>query len=500
MILLPSESQTYFSAESSNDRLDAGGIGWFGADDPENPFNWPLRKKWTVSALAILAAFSICLNGTIITVAHVVINKQFKISDTSFPNSYWPVTSWAVGGGIFSLIILPLMEDFGLRSAFLTTYVLFICCIVPQATAQNFATLIASRFFSGGCASVLANTATSLLGNVWEDEQSRTIPVSLFVTAYLAGSSAGPIIGAAILDYLSWRWISYFQLIFYGALFPIYYFFFQESRGSVIMQTRMQNLQVTMPLQKRHALARKTFNKLPKKIYDSVRRPFKMFFTEPVVFIFTLWSAFMIGTVYLFTQSTETVFVTLYGWTTSEAGYVQASVVFGEIVGWTGTLVSAKLHSASASHNREVPGTPIPEARLYVSILASFLGVTGGMFVYAWASYSGFPWIAPAIGLVMVGCGVCVVVTAIADYLFDSYNKYAASAMAAVIFVENIFAAFLPLAAQRMYGTLGFHWASTVLAFLALLLSFAPVCIISFGAYIRSRSPFMNGTSNKGML
>ncbi|RJE16363.1 multidrug transporter, partial [Aspergillus sclerotialis] len=68
-----------------------------------------------------------------------------------------------------------------------------------------------------------------------------------------------------------------------------------------------------------------------------------MLFTEPVLFVFTVWSAFMLGTVYVFTQSVEQVFSGLYGWTASQAGYVQAAVVIGECVGWTGVLINAKL-------------------------------------------------------------------------------------------------------------------------------------------------------------
>jgi hypothetical protein len=113
------------------------------------------------------------------------------------------------------------------------------------------------------------------------------------------------------------------------------------------------------------------------------------------------------------------------------------------------------------------------------------------MMVYAWTAYPFVPWIAPAIGLVMVGYGIDVVILAIADYVVDAYAKYAGSAVAAIVLGENLFAAFLPLAAQSMYANLGFHWASSLLGFLALGLSLAPVCILIWGRKLRERSPFM---------
>lgn len=216
-----------------------------------------------------------------------------------------------------------------------------------------------------------------------------------------------------------------------------------------------------------------------------------MLLTESVVFWCAMWSAFTVGTLYLFTQSVEQVFVSLYGWDPVQAGYVQAAVVIGQVVGWPFSLISAHLYFSSASRNTEMPGVPIPEARLYMSIGGGIFGMGGGMFVYAWTSYPNLPWIAPAVGLFMVGAGTVVVAIGIMDYIVDAYSQYAGSVMASCVLGENTFSAFLPLAAMRMYNTLGFQWASTLLGFVSLLLVTAPVCILIWGRTIRQRSPFM---------
>lgn len=84
-----------------------------------------------------------------------------------------------------------------------------------------------------------------------------------------------------------------------------------------------------------------------------------------------------------------------------------------------------------------------------------------------------------------------VVMQAIMMYVTDAYARYAASASAAICFGENMFAAFLPLASQSMYTTLGFRWASSLLGFIAFVLSFAPVVLVWKGEEVRNRSPFM---------
>ena len=112
-----------------------------------------------------------------------------------------------------------------------------------------------------------------------------------------------------------------------------------------------------------------------------------------------------------------------------------------------------------------------------MSIFGSFVGVTGGMIVYGWTSYAFIPWIAPTIGLAMVGFGQLTVICAVTDYVEDLYapSDYGASAISALAAVENTFAGLLPLASSKMYTELGFHWASTLLGLIALFISCAPV-------------------------
>ncbi|KAJ9625747.1 hypothetical protein H2203_004509 [Taxawa tesnikishii (nom. ined.)] len=466
-------------------------VDWDGPDDPKNPFNWPTRKKWILTITVLLGTFTVLINGTIITVAWEDINHEFGISDAHFPNSFWPVTSWTIGGGIFMMILLPVLEDFGMRLGYLISYFLFIIFLIPQALANSFATLIVVRFFAGGCVSLIANITCSTICDVWVGDRGRTVPMSLYITAYLAGSSISPVIGGAIHKNLaSWRWILWIQLIWTGIFFPIFFFLFRETRASILLRRKAAHI--------RRKTGRKAYTRdeldappLTSVLLESVKRPIYMLCTEYVVFSFTLWSAFSVGMVYLFTQSVEQVFTALYGWDSSSAGYVQGAVVIGQLVGWPFQILGSKLYFASASRNTETPGMPIPEARLYMSILGGFVGMTGGMFVYGWASYPWLPWIAPTMGLGMVGFGIELVVCGIADYVTDCYSKYAASAVAAVACGENVFAGFLPFAAASMYSTLGFQWASSLLGFLALLLAMAPVLLLFKGRAIRARSPFI---------
>jgi len=365
-------------------------VTWDGPNDPRDPFNWPTSRKWWAVGLGLFASFICSMNGTILSVAHEVIAEEFNLSETAFPQSYWMTTSWGVGAALFPLLLFPAMEDFGVRPVVLGTYFCFVCFLIPVGLARNFATLVVVRFFSGGCVPLMSDAVASIASNVFHGERGRSTPICLYVLVYLGSTSLGPVIGASILRVLSWRWIGFFELIFTGVLFPIFFVGLPESRGSAILRSKARKLRKS----KKIAYIVEKFDHLPQRevITKSLRRPLHMLFTESVVCVAALWAAFSLGTIYLFTHSVETVYGGLYGWGPAKAGFVQATVVIGEILGTGLCLSTNHWYHNSASRNTEVPGTPIPEARLYTAIIGGFMGVTGGMFVFGWTAYLTIHW------------------------------------------------------------------------------------------------------------
>lgn len=279
----------------------------------------------------------------------------------------------------------------------------------------------------------------------------------------------------------------YIQLILYGVSAPVVFFTFRETRGPVILAKRAKRAKANT-----YTISHVENPSIKEFIQENVVRPAYLLCTEPVVFVFTLLSGLSYGLVFISTQSVVQVFTTNYHWAEYQAGLVQTSIFVGELFGFLACLLQDHLFARAAA--RSSPSTAdknLPEVRLYTSIPGSFIGLAGGLFWYGWTSYSHLHWILPSIGLAIVGFGSVVVMQAIMMYVTDSYAKYAASASAAICFGENMFAAFLPLCSLRMYTDLGFQWASSLLAFVAFALSFAPVALVIWGRQIRKRSPFM---------
>lgn len=268
-------------------------------------------------------------------------------------------------------------------------------------------------------------------------------------------------------------------------------FLLPEVRPDVILTRRACHIRASKNDTPVYAKAEMERNSLKEVLQGTLVRPTRMLCTEGVVLAFGIWSAFCIGIAFMFTQSIVQVYTELYGWTFFGTGLVQSAIVIGELLGLAASLVQDQVYFQSAKRNMETPGKPIPEARLYLSIPASFVGLSAGLFYFAWTSYGSIPWIVPSIALAFVGFGMFCSTAAVTTYVVDAYSKYAASAIAGIAFLENFFAAFLPLATQNMYRTLGFQWASSLLGFIALALSFIPLVLLKYGSTIRERSSFM---------
>lgn len=316
--------------------------------------------------------------------------------------------------------------------------------------------------------------------------------MSLFGFTSVAGIALGPFVGSVILQIQKtqpWRWIFYIQIIYNTGLIPIFWFILTETRADVILARRAKKLrkETGKPVFAESELTREsTFTQLRL----SFSRPARMLTSEPVVIFFTLWVSFAWGILFLFFSSVVQTFESAYGMGTLDTGLVQLAISVGAIIATFLNPLQDRAYLRSANKNTERPGKPIPEARLYSSIPGTVL-FAGGLFWYGWSCRSDVHWIVPTAGIACVGVGIYSIYLGVVNYLTDSYEKYAASALSAASLGRNSFGAFLPLASQPLFNTLGFGWAGSLLGFVGAAMIAIPVVLLFEGRAIRASSPFM---------
>jgi MFS family permease len=273
-------------------------------------------------------------------------------------------------------------------------------------------------------------------------------------------------------------------------LIPVFWLILQETRGDVILKKRAQKIRKDSG---REVYAESELEKpnIGQLLKLSFLRPTKMLLTEPVVIFFTLWISFAWGILFLFFSSVVQTFSTSYGFGTFQTGLVQLAITVGAAIGTIINPLQDRWYLRTASKNKERPGKPIPEGRLYTSIPGSLL-FTAGLFMYGWSSRPEVPWIVPAIGVCIVGIGIYSIYMGVVNYLTDSYALYAASALSAASLGRNTFGAFLPFASYSLFQNLGYGWAGSLLGFVGAALSIVPIVLVLKGPAIRAKSPFMS--------
>ncbi|THW80126.1 MFS general substrate transporter [Aureobasidium pullulans] len=117
------------------------------------------------------------------------------------------------------------------------------------------------------------------------------------------------------------------------------------------------------------------------------------------------------------------------------------------------------------------------------------LGYGGICFLgNAWTSRPSIHWSSSVLSGVLYGLGYTLNFNALLNYLVDGYASYASSANAASSLTRQIMGAALPFAAVPMYDALGVGWASSLLGFVAAIMSIIPFLFWMYGEKLLAKS------------
>ena len=146
---------------------------------------------------------------------------------------------------------------------------------------------------------------------------------------------------------------------------------------------------------------------IPKTIMYSLIRPFQLLLLEPMCLNLCLFSAILLGVLYLFFGAFDVVFTVNHGFTVSQVGLSFLGIFVGMIAGIATDPFWHKNYMRLV-RNREAaggePGGSEPEYRLPPAILGAVL-VTTGLFWFGWTTYASVHWIVPIIGSGIFGMG-----------------------------------------------------------------------------------------------
>jgi EmrB/QacA subfamily drug resistance transporter len=163
--------------------------------------------KLALVAMAI-AVFVLANDFSAINVAIPAIEKDF---DTNVTTTQWVVNAYALTFGVLIVTGGRLADLFGRRRAFFIGTAIFAVFSLLGGAAQTEAQLIAMRVLMGVGGALMW---PSILGMTYAalPEEKAGLAGALILGTCGIGNAAGPLLGGALTDLLSWRWIFFLNL------------------------------------------------------------------------------------------------------------------------------------------------------------------------------------------------------------------------------------------------------------------------------------------------
>ena len=453
----------------------------FEPNDPDNPKNWSHLKKWWITMVVAVTCLVVALCSSVITAGIEGVQKEFGVEREI---ALLSITVFVLGFGIGPMAFAPLSEIYGRQVIYVSTMAVAVIFIIPCAVSKNIATLLVCRAIDGIAFSAPMTLVGGTLADCWKTEE-RGVPMAAFSAAPFIGPAIGPLIGGYLYDGKGWRWLYWIQLIVAGFVWIMITFTVPETYAPTILARRAKKL--TKETSKRH-VTEQDLDLLPfsTRLLNFLIRPFQLLFTELIVFLISIYMSVLYGLLYMFFVAYPIVYKEGKGWSAGKTGLMFLPLAFGVVAA---ACCAPLVNKDYLKRCQKYQGAPPAEVRLIPMMLSCWL-IPIGVFIFAWTSYGRLSWAGPAFGGLPVGFGFIFLYNSANNYLVDSYQHQAASALAAKTCIRSFWGACTVLFTAQMYHKLGYQWASSLLAFLALACCAIPFLFYYFGARIRARSKY----------
>lgn len=173
-------------------------------DDSENdPLNWP---SWRRDAVLLSLGFYCMLGGGM---TPVLAAGYTNVAETyAVPAVRISLTTglYMLGLGFGSVFASPTAILFGKRPVYLVGSLIFVCTAVWCAVSPSLDSLLIARVFQG-----IALSPTECLASATITElfflHERAYRISIYTLLVLGGKNLVPLVSAAIIQSLAWRWV-----------------------------------------------------------------------------------------------------------------------------------------------------------------------------------------------------------------------------------------------------------------------------------------------------
>jgi DHA1 family multidrug resistance protein-like MFS transporter len=462
-------------------------VDFEGPEDPYRPINWATKKKVVTTMLYGLVTMSATWASSSYSAGTLQVAEQFHVGTQT---ATLGTTLFLFGFGLGPLLWAPLSEVYGRRIAVLAPMFVAICFSFATATAENLQTIMITRFFGAFFASAPVTNTGGVLGDLYSPAY-RGIAMAGYAMAVVGGPVLGPIVSAAVVAQpgLGWRWTEYLTGILQSVILVVAIVFVDESYPPKLLVYKARRLRHESGNWALHTQFEEWDVSIAELARKFLVRPLQLLAT-PICFLVALYASFCYGILYMQLGAIPIIFGVVRGWAPFVATLPFLSILVGASLGCAANVYNQTLYNKAyhAAGDRAVP-----EKRLPPMMVGSVL-FSAGQFLVGWTAAPRFHWIVPCVGLVMMGTGFFTVFQAALNYLVDTFQAYAASAVAANTFLRSCFAGAFPLVVGPLFANIGVGPGSSITGGFAALLIPVPYVFYVYGKRIRARSKWSRGS------
>lgn len=140
---------------------------WNGPNDPDNPWNWSLRKRMWHVLIPSLFSLAVTFGSSVYSPAVDQVAEVFDVSTTA---AILPLSLWVLALGFGPIISAPISETYGRLMVYRTTSFISMLFTLGAGFSNTFAALCACRLFAGlfgsSCLAVGSGTMADLFPTV----------------------------------------------------------------------------------------------------------------------------------------------------------------------------------------------------------------------------------------------------------------------------------------------------------------------------------------------
>jgi MFS family permease len=194
-------------------------------DSLNDPLNWP---AWRRDMALLSLGFYCMLGGGMTPILAAGFSDVAKTFDVTYARVALTTGLYMMGLGVGSVIFSPTAILFGKRPVYLFSALMFVATSIWCAQAQSYAQLATARVFQGISVSPVECLPSATIAEIFFLHE-RAFRIGVYTLLLLGGKNLIPLVSAAIIQALEWRWVFRIVAIVVAFGFVTLFFFVPET-------------------------------------------------------------------------------------------------------------------------------------------------------------------------------------------------------------------------------------------------------------------------------